>query len=277
VVDGFKSQEYTINAGTPQGSPLSAILYLFYNADLIDECNQGTDAISTGYIDDVGILAWGNTTDETCSALGRILEKAQRWANTHASVFAPDKFQLTHFTRSRKRIDTSRAIYTAWGEVKPRTTCKYLGVNMDMKLQWKDQLEAIRRKATKSVSALSSLGGSTWGITFADMRKLYQATVLPQMMYACFIWSNASIKGRMYTKKTLKCLHGSDRVQAATEVLSPADKHWIVGENGWNGDEELQGWRIALDWWVGKCGFCAGRGLDGTQINHSLHRCKRGD
>lgn len=26
----------------------------------------------------------------------------------------------------------------------------------------------------------------------------------------------------------LQCLHGSDRVRAATEVLSPADKHWIV-------------------------------------------------
>lgn len=36
--------------------------------------------------------------------LGTTLEKAQRWATTHASVFAPDKFQLTHFTRSRKRM-----------------------------------------------------------------------------------------------------------------------------------------------------------------------------
>ncbi|KAJ6267416.1 hypothetical protein PSV08DRAFT_229224 [Bipolaris maydis] len=47
-------------------------------------------------------------------------------------------------------------------------------------------------------------------------------------------------------------------------------------ENGWDDEEELQGWRNALDWWVRKCGFCAGRGLDGTQIKHSLRDCKRG-
>ena len=63
-IDGFWSQRYQINTGItlPQGSPLSPILYLFCNADLIDAYNQETDAMSTGYIDDVTILAWGQTT-----------------------------------------------------------------------------------------------------------------------------------------------------------------------------------------------------------------------
>lgn len=52
--------------------------------------------MSTRYIDNVGILAWGNTTEKTCEILGRTREKAQRWASTHASLFVPDKFQLTH-------------------------------------------------------------------------------------------------------------------------------------------------------------------------------------
>jgi hypothetical protein len=161
AVDGFTSQEYAINTGIPQGSPLSPILYLFFNADLIDECNREANATSTGYIDDVAILAWGNTAAQTCSTLSRVLEKAQRWAITHASVFAPDKFQLTHFTRSRTRINRSRTVQTSWGEVTPKPTCKYLGLTMDSKLQWKEHVEEIRRKATKTVSALSCLGGST--------------------------------------------------------------------------------------------------------------------
>ncbi|KAF3031130.1 hypothetical protein E8E12_001309, partial [Didymella heteroderae] len=69
------------------GIALSAILYLFYNADLTDECDQAPDAMSTGYTDDVDILARSKTTDQACETLGKILEKAQRWsAHIHRSL-----------------------------------------------------------------------------------------------------------------------------------------------------------------------------------------------
>jgi len=104
LVDGYKSKEYETTTGIPQGSPLSPILYLFYNADLIEICNRQPNTVATGYIDDVAILSWGDTTEETCSILSRTLELANQWASKHASIFALDKFQLTHHTR-RRHID----------------------------------------------------------------------------------------------------------------------------------------------------------------------------
>jgi hypothetical protein len=161
LIDGYKSEEYAVNTGIPQGSPLSPMLYLFYNADLVEQCNEETDAMSTGYIDDVAILAWGKTTEQTCDTLSKTLKKAQQQANTHASVFALDKFQLTHFTRSRKRVNVDTPIPTEWGEIKPTPTCKYLGLTLDSKLKWKEQVETIKQKATQTVHTLSSLGSST--------------------------------------------------------------------------------------------------------------------
>lgn len=207
-IDGFTSTQYATRTGIPQGSPLSPILYLFYNADLIEKCTQEANVLPTGYIDDIAILAWAETTEETCDILGKTLQKAQQWANTHASVFAPDKFQLTHFTRTRKKIDINHSIQTIWGDIKPRSTCKYLGLTMDAKLTWKPHIEEIRRKATKTVNALSNLGSSTWGAGLIDLRRIYEGTALPQMMYACSIWANENGRRHTYTKKALDVLQG---------------------------------------------------------------------
>lgn len=49
-----------------------------------------------------------------------------------------------------------------------------------------------------------------------------------------------------------------------------------IGLGGWNDVEELNSWESSLEWWVGKCGFCAGRGLRGSQIKHKLRQCTRG-
>lgn len=205
IVDGFESKEYYIETGVPQGSPLSPILYIFYNSDLIECCNTG-ETQATGYIDDGAIFACGNTTEETCSKLERALEKAGRWAVTHASKFAPEKFQLTHFTRARTRIDVERSLDTTWGKISPKATCKYLGVILDRKLGWKEHVQEIRRKTTNTINALSCLGSSTWGVRLADMRKIYRGVALPQMMYACSLWSNPGGSKGTYTNTTLETL-----------------------------------------------------------------------
>jgi hypothetical protein len=57
------SKEFDIPTGIPQGSPLSLILYLFYNADLL-EIARGSDLV-TGYIDDTSFLVKGLTIEES--------------------------------------------------------------------------------------------------------------------------------------------------------------------------------------------------------------------
>jgi hypothetical protein len=78
----LKLQEYTapsvpIQTGIPQGSPLPPILYLFYNADLIEACKtDNTEAV--GYIDDASILAVGPTVQHNCKTFKAIYQKAEK-------------------------------------------------------------------------------------------------------------------------------------------------------------------------------------------------------
>jgi len=45
---------------------------------------------------------------------------------------------------------------------------------------------------------------------------------------------------------------------------------------GWDDENEVKHWKRCLQWWVGKCGFCAGKGLNGALIEHSPKSCHRG-
>ena len=65
-------------------------------------------------------------------------------------------------------------------------------------------------------------------------------------------------------------------VSAAAKEPRKIEDLPCLHEQGWDDDDELQGWQNTMKWWVGKCGFCAGRGLSGSKINHTLGECSRG-
>ena len=59
-----------MNVGILQGSPLSSILYLFYNSNLIDTCtNPQEKSIASSFIDDVAILVRGTSTNSNLKTL----------------------------------------------------------------------------------------------------------------------------------------------------------------------------------------------------------------
>ncbi len=66
-----------INTGIPQGLPLLSILYLFYNSDLIDRYNiaERLNTVAIGFVDDIGLLTVGNTTEEICENLRKIYKE----------------------------------------------------------------------------------------------------------------------------------------------------------------------------------------------------------
>jgi hypothetical protein len=80
----------TVSTHSNRDTPLSPILYLFYNADRIEACKiEDTEAVR--YVDEASILAVGPSAQRNCKPLKAIHRTAEKWALQHGSRFAPTK------------------------------------------------------------------------------------------------------------------------------------------------------------------------------------------
>jgi ribonuclease HI len=189
ILDGYTKPETNLEyPGIPQGSPLSPILFGFFNANLVE---QPVDFLggASAYIDDY--LRWriGPSAQRNLSKLQREdIPRIERWAKQTGACFEPSKTDLIHFSRDKTQ-HCPATLTMSNHEVKPKETTKLLGVVFNQELRWKPHVQRAIYRATKTCLAI----GRLYHLRPKQMRQLYQACVIPQMDYASTVWH--SFKG----------------------------------------------------------------------------------
>ena len=129
ILNHDSSEVFTVRNGIPQGSLVSPILFLFYNEELIRKCNTiGEQACGIGFVDDVNLLVWGESTAANCSLLTRIHRRCEEWARRHGAKFAPQKYELMHLSRNPKQFDMSACLQLTDLRLHPKTEIRILGL-----------------------------------------------------------------------------------------------------------------------------------------------------
>lgn len=128
------------HTGLTQGSPLSPILFLFFNADLVSSViNKNKGAIA--FIDDFTSWVTGISVKDNLDKLRNlVIRKVERWASTSGAVFNAGKTVLTHFTRT-KRFDQevlsgNQQLCMGNKVIKAQAQAKLLGVVFDSRLSY---------------------------------------------------------------------------------------------------------------------------------------------
>ena len=186
-IESYTSPQRDAQVGIPQGSPLSPILYLFYNADLIEGCRQArNNAAVVGFVDDINIIVYGESDVGNCQRLQGVHKFCDRWARKHGSQFNAKKYQLLHMAKTRRVLQAALKIGEV--EVVPEKTLKFLGVHLDKMMSGKAQVKAIQGKLPSLVAALRTLSGSVWGASLARCRQIYRQAIRPTLTYGAVSW-----------------------------------------------------------------------------------------
>ena len=116
--------------------------------------------LAIGFADDTNLLAFSPSLKSNLLKLRITHSKCLDWAGRHGMKFAPEKYELLHF--SRRRTDNLQ-LSLRLGEVvlQPKEEVCILGLHYDSKLLWKKHQKIMLQKASKFLSALSRTTFST--------------------------------------------------------------------------------------------------------------------
>ncbi len=126
-----------INADISQKSFILSILFLFFNASLIEKCEALKIKIEVlDFINDINILVYDRFTEEICKTLSKAYDVCAKWVCTHDVTFASEKYEFTHFTRKLKRFNMMTSIQIKSSVIKLKSDVQVLKMQLNMKLQW---------------------------------------------------------------------------------------------------------------------------------------------
>jgi hypothetical protein len=186
VVNGYTSEQRELpQAGLPQGSPLSPILFLFFNADLVQHRTSAGGG-SMAFMDDYTAWVTGPSAEANRAGIQSIIDTALDWERRSGATFEGEKTAIVHFTRNTDRSNSTA--FAIKGEmVSPKESAKILGVVMDSQLRYKQHIARAAAKGLKAAMALRRLKM----ISPRTARQLFGATVAPVVDFASSVWMHA--------------------------------------------------------------------------------------
>ena len=185
-VNGQLSETRSLpQAGLPQGSPLSPVLFLFVNADLVQR-HIDSHGGAIAFVDDFTAWVTGPTAQGNREGIEAIINDALDWERRSGATFEAEKTAIIHFTRKAHKSNVE-PFNIKGRDVYPKSHVKILGVIMDAKIRYKEHIARASSKGLEAALELKRLRG----LSPATARQLFTSTVVPVMDYASNVWTHA--------------------------------------------------------------------------------------
>ena len=181
------SDSYSTPLGVPQGSVISPILFIMMINDMLTDSNNL--ASYSLYADDVAIWYSDSNLDNCFNQIQNTLDILERWAKEWGFRFSAAKSKAMFFTKKKL---PDRTLTLDSDPIQLVTSFKFLGLNFDKNLTWKNHITQIKDRCTSDLNLLKTVAAQKWGADFSTLRQLYISLTLSKISYASFLYDNAS-------------------------------------------------------------------------------------
>jgi hypothetical protein len=144
IVDGQVSNQANVTSGVPQGSVLGPLLFLVFINDLPDCTKSSTTRL---FADDC-VLYKRISSHHDATKLQEDIDALQNWEKTWLMKFHPSKCQVVRVTKKLKPVTVPYSIHGI--TLEEVTSAKYLGLNVDNKLNFNNHVDITAKKANST-------------------------------------------------------------------------------------------------------------------------------
>ena len=198
-IGNYLSQWVKLNGGMPQGTWLGLYIFLILINDL-----KSTEAQLDKYVDDV--TATETLRKGELSNMQQVLDDVYNWSNNnHMNINVKKTKEMI---LGAVNTNPPPALQLAGRSIECVQSFKLLGVTVNNKLTWNDNISCICSKAAKRLHFLKLLKRS--GMPTDDLLYYYSAVIRPVLEYGCVIW---------HSSLTIEQTHHIDAIQRRAERI----------------------------------------------------------
>ena len=147
TINDYMMMKCNVNINILQDSSLSSILYLFYNMNLLEACDNIRLRISfTNFINDINILIYEKFMKCNRKVFSEIYDRCEQWLKMHNIKFSKTKHKLIHFTRIFKWFNMNVNIKLIKHQIDLKSDIRILKVQLNFKLKWVIHMHHVEAK-----------------------------------------------------------------------------------------------------------------------------------
>ena len=177
--EGHWSHKVNLNAGTPQGSPLSPLIYLIYVNDFPQEIQNHCNI--SQFADDTSLYATAYTKQFATQKLQRGLDLLEGWCRRWRVKLNASKSKFLFFSRLQQDDKENYRIALFNDVIGPSDNARFLGIEFDKRLTFNKHINDICARAYQRLNVLRALA---WAGTSPQVTmRLYKMYIRPLLEY----------------------------------------------------------------------------------------------